>query len=204
VVARSPLRQSMIAQSSAGCGRDLRGDCMALSRVNLFALLVPCPVIALLCVPTQELEASACFASAAAVRQEYPDAWPSWTLRAADHNGVKCWFPASRENHSRSIEPASSSQAAERRRSDPDAPAVASSAVAPGEGMPDDDAPPAADGMNDLGWSFHSRSARIGGTLRDEEWIADRSFDDRFAAAFESNSLSRPSTIQYMMVLNLP
>jgi hypothetical protein len=190
----------MIAQSSAGCGRDFRGDHrMALSRVNLLALLLPCPVIALLCAPTEELEASACFASAAAVRQAYPDAWPSWTQRAADHSGVKCWFPASRENHSRSIERPSGGQVAERRRSDTDGRAVASSAVAP-----DEDVPAAEDGMSELGWSFHSRSAQIGATLRDEEWITDRSFDDRFAAAFESNSLSRPSTIQYMMVLNLP
>jgi hypothetical protein len=176
---------------------------MALSRAKLLALLLPCPAVVLLCAPLEELQASACFASAAAVRQEYPDAWPSWTIRLADHKGVKCWFPATRENHSRSIERASSTHVAGRRRSDPDAPATTSSPGAPGDGMPDDGAP-AADEMNELGWTFHSRSARIGRTLRDEEWIADRSFDDRFAAVFESNSLNRPSTIQYMMVLNLP
>jgi hypothetical protein len=40
-------------------------------------------------------EASSCLPSASAVRQEHPGSWPSWTLRAPGHEGVKCWFPAS-------------------------------------------------------------------------------------------------------------
>ena len=39
---------------------------------------------------------STCFASAAAVRQHHPEAWPSWTLRAFGHEGTKCWYPTAR------------------------------------------------------------------------------------------------------------
>jgi hypothetical protein len=39
---------------------------------------------------------STCFASAAAVRHDHPDAWPSWTLRALGHEGKKCWYPTTR------------------------------------------------------------------------------------------------------------
>jgi hypothetical protein len=38
--------------------------------------------------------AAACFSSASAVRQEDPEAWPSWTLRAP--GGTKCWYPTTR------------------------------------------------------------------------------------------------------------
>jgi hypothetical protein len=39
---------------------------------------------------------SACFPSASAVRLEYPGGWPSWTLRAPGHEGVRCWYVATR------------------------------------------------------------------------------------------------------------
>jgi hypothetical protein len=39
---------------------------------------------------------AACLTSAEAVRQEYPGAWPSWTLRAAGQEGTKCWYPSTR------------------------------------------------------------------------------------------------------------
>jgi hypothetical protein len=42
------------------------------------------------------VQVSTCFPSASAVRQEYPEAWPSWTLRAAGHEGTKCWHAATR------------------------------------------------------------------------------------------------------------
>jgi hypothetical protein len=42
------------------------------------------------------IQVSTCFPSASAVRQEHPEAWPSWTLRAAGHEGTKCWHAASR------------------------------------------------------------------------------------------------------------
>ena len=37
-----------------------------------------------------------CYASASAVSQDYPEAWPSWTLRALGHEGTKCWYPTTR------------------------------------------------------------------------------------------------------------
>jgi hypothetical protein len=39
------------------------------------------------------VQVSTCFPSASAVRQEHPEAWPSWTLRATGHEGTKCWYP---------------------------------------------------------------------------------------------------------------
>jgi hypothetical protein len=43
-----------------------------------------------------EITNSTCFASPSAVRQDHPDAWPSWTLRALGHEGTKCWYPTTR------------------------------------------------------------------------------------------------------------
>ena len=43
-----------------------------------------------------EITNSTCFASASAVRQDHPEAWPSWTLRALGHEGTKCWYPTTR------------------------------------------------------------------------------------------------------------
>jgi hypothetical protein len=47
-------------------------------------------------VSPESVQVSTCFPSASAVRQEYPEAWPSWTLRAAGHEGTKCWYAATR------------------------------------------------------------------------------------------------------------
>jgi len=40
--------------------------------------------------------ASTCFPSASAVRQNYPEGWPSWTLRAPGHEGTRCWYASTR------------------------------------------------------------------------------------------------------------
>jgi tetratricopeptide (TPR) repeat protein len=45
---------------------------------------------------TPSQDASTCFPSASAVRQNYPGGWPSWTLKAPGHEGVRCWYPATR------------------------------------------------------------------------------------------------------------
>jgi hypothetical protein len=45
---------------------------------------------------TPSQDASTCFQSASAVRQNYPGRWPSWTLRAPGHEGAKCWYAAKR------------------------------------------------------------------------------------------------------------
>jgi hypothetical protein len=42
------------------------------------------------------VQVSTCFPSASAVRQDHPEARPSWTLRAAGHEGTKCWYAATR------------------------------------------------------------------------------------------------------------
>jgi hypothetical protein len=56
------------------------------------------PPVAFLPLPQGEPEItnSTCFASASAVRQDHPEAWPSWTLRALGHEGTKCWYPTTR------------------------------------------------------------------------------------------------------------
>jgi hypothetical protein len=41
-------------------------------------------------------DASDCFPSASAVRENHPGAWPSWTLRAPGHEGTRCWYAATR------------------------------------------------------------------------------------------------------------
>jgi hypothetical protein len=42
---------------------------------------------------TPDQDASTCFPSASAVRRNYPEARPSWTLRAPRHEGTRCWYP---------------------------------------------------------------------------------------------------------------
>jgi hypothetical protein len=42
------------------------------------------------------LAAFTCYPSAPAVRQEHPDAWPSWTLQAPGHEGTRCWYAKTR------------------------------------------------------------------------------------------------------------
>jgi hypothetical protein len=42
------------------------------------------------------LAAFTCYPSAPAVRQDHPDAWPAWTLRAPGHEGTRCWYAKTR------------------------------------------------------------------------------------------------------------
>jgi hypothetical protein len=37
-----------------------------------------------------------CLPSASAVRENHPEAWPSWTLRAPGHEGTRCWYATGR------------------------------------------------------------------------------------------------------------
>jgi hypothetical protein len=39
---------------------------------------------------------ASCFSSAAAVLQNHPGGWPSWTLKAPGHEGTLCWYAAAR------------------------------------------------------------------------------------------------------------
>jgi hypothetical protein len=45
---------------------------------------------------SSQASAITCFSSADQVRQEAPEAWPSWTLRAPGHEGTKCWYATTR------------------------------------------------------------------------------------------------------------
>jgi hypothetical protein len=60
------------------------------------SLVLPCAAVISLCCSFVVVDASPCLSSASAVRQEYPGAWPSWTLRLRGHDGAKCWYPATR------------------------------------------------------------------------------------------------------------
>jgi hypothetical protein len=170
---------------------------MALSRATVLLLLLPCPAVVFLSASLEDVSASQqCLSSAEAVRQEFPGAWPSWTMQAANHKGTKCWFPATRENRAHHIEsrvetpPPPRKNTVEQRRVEPD---IKSDAA-------EDALLAAANAMSGLGWSFRSRSTRIGpATMFDDYAMVESSFDDRFAAAFEVSSVSQPSIIQRMM-----
>jgi hypothetical protein len=189
---------------------------MALSRSAVFLLLLPAPAVAYLATSLGDVNASSqCLSSPEAVRQEYPGSWPSWTMHAPNHKGARCWFPAMRENHSHRLdtllrksaeahaetqtneaqtkEAQTNKNSAEQRRQ-----------IEPSVGnKPANDAPlPSASEMNELGWSFRSRTTKVGpGPVRifDEFTEVESSFDDRFSAALEVSSVSQPSIIQRMM-----
>lgn len=175
---------------------------MALSRATALLLLLPCPAVVFLSASLEDVSASQCLSSAEAVRQEYPSAWPSWTMQAADHKGVRCWFPATRENRTHHFEApphkntAEQQNTVEQRRVEPDIqvePDIKNNA-------PDDALPAVANAMNTLGWSFRSRTTRIGPAMMfDDDAMVKSSFNDRFAAAFEVSSVSQPSSIQRLM-----
>jgi hypothetical protein len=173
---------------------------MALSRSSALLLLLSCPAVAYLAASLEDVSASSqCLSSAEAVRQEYPGSWPSWTTHAPNHKGTKCWFPAMRENHSRHIETLlrktaeaqTSKNAVEHRRQ----------IEPPANNKPAGDTPLAsASEMNELGWSFRSRTTKVGPIrIFDEFAEVESSFDDRFAAALDVSSVRQPSVIQRMM-----
>jgi hypothetical protein len=180
---------------------------MALSRSSVLLLLLSCPAVAYLAASLEDVSASSqCLSSPEAVRKEYPGSWPSWTTRASDHKGTRCWFPAMRENHSRHIETAlrRSAEAQAKESQTHKTPAEQRLPTEPAaNNKASENAPLAsASEMNELGWSFRSRSTKVGpGPVRifDEFAAISSSFDDRFAAALEVSSISQPSVIQRMM-----
>jgi hypothetical protein len=198
---------------------------MALARNSALLLLLSCPAVAYLAASLEDVNASSqCLSSAEAVRREYPGSWPSWTTHAPDHKGTKCWFPAMRENHSRHIETLLR-KTAEAQAKEVQAKEV-SAKEAPAKEAPVKEAPanknpverrqrseaavnnkPAQDTplasaneMNELGWSFRSRTTKVGPVrIFDEFAEVESSFDDRFAAALDMSSVRQPSVIQRMM-----
>lgn len=189
---------------------------MALSRSTVFLLLLPAPAVAYLAASLGDVSASSqCLSSPEAVRQEYPGSWPSWTTHAPNHKGTRCWFPAMRENHSRHIETLLRKSAEAHAEAQTKEVATKESQtnkntreqrrqIEPAVGnKPVNDAPlPAASEMNELGWSFRSRTTKVGpGPVRifDEFTEVESSFNDRFSAALEVSSVTQPSIIQRMM-----
>ncbi len=173
---------------------------MALSRSSAVLLLLSCPAVVYLAASLEDVSASSqCLSSPEAVRQEYPGSWPSWTTHAPNHKGSKCWFPAMRENHSRHVEtllrktaeaPTPKNTADQRRQIEP----------AVNGKSPEQTPLASASEMNELGWSFRSRTTKVGPIRIFDEFAAvESSFDDRFAAALEVSSISQPSVIQRMM-----
>jgi hypothetical protein len=191
---------------------------MALSRGTVFLLLLPCPAVAYLAASLGDVNASSqCLSSPEAVRQEYPGSWAAWTTHAPNHKGTKCWFPALRENHSRHIETllrnSAEAQAkaaqtkvtqtneASTKEVQTKNPAEQRRQIEFVKNKPTDGtALASANEMNELGWSFRSRTAKVGSVrIFDEFAEVASSFDDRFAAALEVTSVSQPSIIQRMM-----
>jgi hypothetical protein len=136
---------------------------------------------------------SQCLPSAEAVKQQYPGSWASWTTRAPNHKGEKCWFPAQHENHARHIEAALHRVAQKLMHRDAREPGAGDKSVA--------ETPVAfAAEMNQLGWSFRTRSAAVGPVkVSNQVDTEDSSFEDRFAAARNVTSVQKPSVIQRMM-----
>ncbi len=170
---------------------------MALSRTAVLLLLLPAPAAVYLAASMEDVSASSqCLPSAEAVRQQYPGSWASWTTHAPNHKGEKCWYPAMRENHARHIETLLRRTAqtlmhrdAQRQSGESDN----------GHRVLEKPAAFAAE-INQLGWSFRTRSAKVEpATLTDEVPATRSSFDDRFAAARDVTSVQRPSVIQRMM-----
>jgi hypothetical protein len=188
-----PSSQQILSQGGAR---------MALSRNTVLLLLLPCPAVVYLAASLEDVSASSqCLSSPEAVRQEYPGSWPSWTTHSANHKGVKCWFPAMRENNAshneapprRTAEVRTHKNTVEQRRR-----------IEPGvtSKSPEEETPllASASGMNELGWSFRNRTTKVGPVrIFDEFATVESSFDDRFAAVREVSSVSQPSVIQRMM-----
>jgi sRNA-binding protein len=174
---------------------------MAFSRTAVLLFMLPVPAAVYLATSTEDVNASGqCLPSAEAVHQQYPGSWASWTGRAANHNGQKCWFPVMRESHSHHAETAlrraaqkmmrRDEQQEEQRqhdretaRSDKSDKAVAESPAAPTAEM--------------NGWSLRTGSAPVATSVAPAD--DSSSFEDRFAAARNVTSVRKPSAIQRMM-----
>jgi hypothetical protein len=110
--------------------------------------------------------AFACFASAEAVRQENPAAWPSWTMRAPGHEGDKCWYASTRaaaHDHRNLLMPRTESIGAKEKL---EREADVTAAATPGD------------------------------TGRVPSPVMDPSFDDRFSAVHEGGSPDAGSKLQ--------
>ena len=172
---------------------------MALSRTAVLLMLLPAPAVVYLAASLEDVNASVqCLPSADAVQKQYPGSWASWTHHAADHKGEKCWFPVMRENRSHHVETVL--RRAAQKLMHKDAKRQVESAAT--DRTPEETPVAFLAEMNELGWSFRTRSTKVGlaGAAAETATPAERSsFDDRFAAAREVPSVRKPSLIQRMM-----
>jgi hypothetical protein len=133
-------------------------------------------------------DASSCLPSAAAVREENPGAWPSWTMRAPGHEGTKCWYATTRgtaRDHSNAtaLREAPTPTARE-------APTAAPRVVSPKAETAPVRIPSAVLAVtNGVGWGPEGRDAPMVVDPVSEE----SSFDDRFGAVFEPEFFGGPS-----------
>jgi hypothetical protein len=156
---------------------------MILQRVTLIVL--PCSTVLVLFASLGWVDASSCLPSASAVRQEQPAAWPSWTLRARGHEGVKCWYPATRATaHSHGYETVHQQKPNE-------APRFVS-AIA--RGGPSHSSLAEFAETNGIGWSLQRRAEHYGVVPQPEE----NSFAERFAAVFDESVFSVASLMRRM------
>jgi hypothetical protein len=148
---------------------------MIMSWRSAASVLLPCSAV--LVVWASFAEATPCLPSASAVRQDYPGAWASWTLRAEGHEGVKCWYPASRP-------------AAQNNRDETPGRANTSGGAPVLAARPQTRVLPAAAAQTDgLGSDLPSRETLSGADVAAEE----SSFAERFAAVFEQRFLGGAS-----------
>jgi hypothetical protein len=172
---------------------------MALSRTAVLLLLLPAPAAVYLASSMEDVNASAqCLPSADAVKKEYPGSYAMWTLRAPNHKGERCWFPAMRENHSHHVEVVlrRAAQKLMRMEATPQEVRAAKPDKTP-EGAP----VTLGSDTKDLGWNLRGGITGVGSVNAAEEAATpeESSFDDRFAASREVHSVQKPSVIQRMM-----
>jgi hypothetical protein len=172
---------------------------MALSRTALLFMLLPVPAVVYLVASMEDVDASVqCLPSAESVQKQFPGSWASWTTRAANHKGEKCWFPVARENRSHHIETALRRVAHTLMRKD--AKRQAESAAT--DKTPEEAPVAFMAEMNELGWSFRARNVKAGPAGEAEQAAVPgerSSFNDRFAAARDAYLAQKPSLIQRMM-----
>jgi hypothetical protein len=143
--------------------------------------------------------ASPCLSSASAVRQEHPGSWPSWTLRAQGHEGIKCWFPTAsapgRDQTTRQISPPET--------------ATAVRASAPSTRNPDTSAAPVA--TNGIGRSRETLSPQdiaipspegmfVDRFIFEENYFASPADDQQAIERFNEAAARLRSTIQDLSV----
>jgi hypothetical protein len=145
-------------------------------------IFLPCPVAVALCASLLGVQASPCLSSASAVKQEYPGAWPSWTMRAPGHEGEKCWYPTTRtttHDHRGDTAPNDDTIETRKLQSTPEGSTGRGSSVAETDGF--------------------DRHLPNSATQIDATPTPESSFADRFAAAIRSDSAGLSRIMRFMI-----